>query len=228
MSSALSTPKPVALFVCFFCISCVCFLCTNDSNISLTLFAEMIHTVIGTGQSGSFKNGHVTAPSSLLIDHEGRLVIASTNCLLRYSAAQLELLAGSEDEAGFVDGPGAEARFQQITSLALDPYGNIFVCDGENNAVRCVSSSGDVQTIISGLTPTKSNQYFEFPLLAPSAVAVDESSYEAGCPRVFVSDLHRLIEIELDCKSQAEQPLVHCSILLLFFLSNKFIQKNNF
>lgn len=50
---------------------------------------------------------------------------------------------------GFVDGQGAEARFNQPTSSVLDSHGSLFVADSANWAIRRVSPTGLVQTFVT-------------------------------------------------------------------------------
>jgi sugar lactone lactonase YvrE len=54
----------------------------------------------------------------------------------------------SELSAGFVDGPATVARFSAPTGLAADTAGNLLVIDSANGALRKVSSTGVVSTVI--------------------------------------------------------------------------------
>jgi len=57
-------------------------------------------------------------------------------------------LAGSPDGyMGLSNGTGPEARFSSINAIALDPEGNLFVADTQNNAIRRVTTDGQVNTI---------------------------------------------------------------------------------
>ncbi len=50
-------------------------------------------------------------------------------------------------EAGFVDGTGTAARFDHPTGVACDNFGNVYVADSKNNAIRQVTETGIVTTI---------------------------------------------------------------------------------
>ncbi len=50
-------------------------------------------------------------------------------------------------KAGFVDGPRASARFNSPEDVTVDQYGNIFVADTKNHAIRMISRAGVVTTI---------------------------------------------------------------------------------
>jgi DNA-binding beta-propeller fold protein YncE len=61
--------------------------------------------------------------------------------------ACLELIAGDEDEEGFEDGKGANARFSMPGGMTVDAAGHIVVADCGNNALRRVSKAGEVSTL---------------------------------------------------------------------------------
>ena len=55
-------------------------------------------------------------------------------------------MAGS-GRAGFVDGSGAGASFNNPTDLTVDSRGNVYVADTGNHAVRKITNAGKVVTI---------------------------------------------------------------------------------
>jgi hypothetical protein len=87
----------------------------------------------------------------------GLFVMADGNCLvstrqhtlqLLTPAGQLALIAGDEDEdAGFEDGKGANARFYNPCGMTVDAAGHIVVADSGNDALRRVSKAGEVSTL---------------------------------------------------------------------------------
>ncbi len=62
-------------------------------------------------------------------------------------------VAGKTGEAGFVDGPTAEARFDSPRAAALDSAGNLYVADSNHHAVRMISPDGRVTTVAGVLPP---------------------------------------------------------------------------
>lgn len=60
------------------------------------------------------------------------------------------IFAGSIDDAGLADGPGASARFNDPKGLVFDKAGNLLVSDLRNSAVRKVTPAGQVTTAFSG------------------------------------------------------------------------------
>ena len=64
----------------------------------------------------------------------------------------VSLLAGSLAEAGALDARGANARFREITALAVDRDGSLYATDSfPNDAVRKITPTGDVTTAVGGL-----------------------------------------------------------------------------
>jgi len=55
-------------------------------------------------------------------------------------------LAGSAGLSGYTNGTGSSARFQYPSSVAVDSAGNVYVSDGNNNAVRKITPAGVVST----------------------------------------------------------------------------------
>jgi hypothetical protein len=79
------------------------------------------------------------------------VVADSNNHAIRVvtTGGAVRTLAGN-GKAGFADGQGADARFNNPIGLARDKDGSILVADASNNAVRRVTMEGEVSTVAGG------------------------------------------------------------------------------
>lgn len=90
------------------------------------------------------------SPRDLALGPDGQVLVADTyNSALRILEADgtVKTQAGRLYGDGRADGPGLEARFKRPSALVLDPEGNAYVADTENNAIRKVSPKGEVSTL---------------------------------------------------------------------------------
>ncbi len=97
----------------------------------------------GTGTSASF-NG----PRGMAFDSAGNLFVADlSNHRIRRitTAGVVTTFAGSS--AGFADGTGTAAQFNQPTDIAIDGSNNLYITDSFNNRIRKITPSGTVSTI---------------------------------------------------------------------------------
>ncbi|HWA29281.1 MAG TPA: immunoglobulin domain-containing protein [Lacunisphaera sp.] len=138
--------------------------------------------VNGAGTAATF-----SSPIGITRDSTGKYYVAdSTNHTLRKidTGAVVSTLAGSAGVSGSTNGAGSAARFNNLTRVATDLAGNLYVADTTNNLIRKVTPTGDVTTLaglvgVSGTADgTGSNALFN----QPGGVAVDNSGY------VYVAD----------------------------------------
>jgi len=103
--------------------------------------------VDGVGAAARFNK-----PSAIAIDDTGNLIVADMgNEAIRKISRDgvvTTIAGGGPGSAGYVDGPGAIARFNYIESVSVDPAGNIFVADAQNCSIRKISPDGVVSTPI--------------------------------------------------------------------------------
>jgi sugar lactone lactonase YvrE len=94
------------------------------------------------------------------------LLLAATAVL---SAEVVAPVSGSNSVAGFQDGKGAAAVFNDPMGLARDSQGNVFICDARNHVIRKITSAGVVSTMagqagVAGAVDGKgANARFRFP-----------------------------------------------------------------
>ena len=130
----------------------------------------------GTGTNALFNQ-----PSNVTLDSAGNIYVADTfNHTIRKvtPAGMVTTLAGVGGQTGFQNGNGSAARFNQPNGVVMDPGGAfMYVADGINNAIRKVTTNGDVSTPAGGSGAAGTNNgtgntaRFNFP----EQVAVDSS-----------------------------------------------------
>ena len=74
---------------------------------------------------------------------------------LAFSIGVVSTFAGS-GAVGLLDGLGIAAKFYNCRGLAVDDYGNLFVADSNNNAIRKVTPAG---MLLAVFDVTKLNQW---------------------------------------------------------------------
>ena len=85
--------------------------------------------------------------------------------------------------AGYRDGPGATARFNHPTGVAVDASCNVFVCDSSNHRVRVITPGGVVTTLAgSGQAGFADGQGIAARFNLPMDIAVDSQG------DVFIAD----------------------------------------
>jgi len=95
------------------------------------------------------------------------------------STGVVTTLAGTAGSSGTADGAGAAARFNWPTGVSVDGAGNVFVADFGNNAIRKISTSGVVTTIVGVAAPTSTGNFpgpLPASIVSPNGVAIDPST----------------------------------------------------
>jgi hypothetical protein len=109
---------------------------------------------------------------------------------------RIECVAGrkqAEDEYQYKDGPGSEALLGEIAGLCTDSHDTIYMCDHSFHCIRAITPDGVVYSLLGMQADA-----LKFELCNPFCVHFDKFAADAGKPRLFVLDSHRLIEVKLD------------------------------
>ena len=153
-----------------------------------------IVTVAGTtspgeaGDGGPATSAYLYSPSGIAFDSSGSLYIADTlnGVIRKVTGGTINTVAGSVSLGpGFSTGDGGPATSAQLLApagVAVDSFGNLYIADQGNNAIRVVAN-GNISTLgTSDASPLK--------LKTPAGVAVDTSG------NVFIADKgnHRIVE----------------------------------
>lgn len=120
--------------------------------------AGLITTVAGTGTAGYNGDGgpairaQLNTPYGLLLDADGRLLIADSenNRIRRVGRDGVITTIAGTGTAGYSGdgGPATAAQFNVLQSLALDARGRLYIGDEHNHALRAIEPDGTVRTII--------------------------------------------------------------------------------
>jgi streptogramin lyase len=125
----------------------------NDTVRKITS-AGAVTTLAGSpGLSGATDltgaNALFNQPAGLAVDSSGNVYVADTgNCTIRRitSSGAVTTVAGIAGIAGFLDGAGTNAFFNQPRGLLVDGSGNLVVADTGNAAIRKIDGNATVST----------------------------------------------------------------------------------
>lgn len=115
----------------------------------------MVTTIAGVPGKSGYKDGNAKealfyCPIAVFADYTDNLyVLDSRNHCIRKitNEGQVITYAGSPTP-GFKNGYGKEARFNGPVGMCLDRYGNLYVVDADNQAIRRVLADGYVETVL--------------------------------------------------------------------------------
>jgi uncharacterized repeat protein (TIGR01451 family) len=139
-------------------------------------------TFSGAGEGfldGPTGTARFSSPSGVAVDGEDVVYVSDTgnHAIRKIFNGNVTTLAGSGGVPGSIDGSGGDARFNAPGAMAIDPRGNLYVCDRGNHAIRRVAPSGMVTTVAH--------------LSEPSAIVVDPNGTiyiaDAGAHRVVIA-----------------------------------------
>jgi sugar lactone lactonase YvrE len=125
----------------------------GEANRIRKVSPEGVVTTLAGGREG-FADGAGAAavfntPSALALDAAGNLYVADTgnNRVRKVTPEGVVTTLAGDGEAGFLDGPAAQARFDSPVGLTVDKDGNVYVADTYNDRLRLITKEGVVKTL---------------------------------------------------------------------------------
>jgi sugar lactone lactonase YvrE len=180
----------------------------------------IISTVAGNGAAGfggdtllaTSSKDELNFPDALAFDSLGNLYIADllNNRIRKVSSAGImTTFAGTGGTGNTGDGGSALlAELDAPSGVAVDPAGNVYIADTQNNSIRKVSSStGDISAIVSGAVTYYDNGAFSSVTLdGPVGLFLDSSAnlYIADSLKMVVRELQSNF-VALDFKTPIRQ-----------------------
>lgn len=148
-----------------------------------------VTTIAGNGYpaylDGNGVKTHFREPISLAIDRDGNVYVAdSGNHAIRKITPDgtVSTLAGGS-KPGYKDGKGHDARFSWPTGVAIDSFGNIYVCDSQNNRIRRITPEGVVSTVAGmGIPGFADGIGYNVQFRFPTGIGVDKTG------NIYVAD----------------------------------------
>ena len=140
-----------------------------------------------SGDGGPATNARLSSPSGVAVDASGNLFIADSNNnrvrRVDAAAAVITTVAGGGTSGFSGDGgPAIGASLSSPSGVAVDPSGNLFIADRNNNRVRRVDAATSVITTAAGGFIGDGGPATSASLNSPSGVAADASG------NLFIAD----------------------------------------
>jgi sugar lactone lactonase YvrE len=154
-------------------------------------WAARVAPLAGTGEDGvrdgAAAQSRFSDPFGVAVDAQGVVYVADggdSNRIRRIDRnGVVSTFAGGRE--GFADGVGSAAAFHTPSALALDRFGNLYVADTGNHAIRKIAPDGGVTTLAGDGQPGDADgQGRAARFRAPVGLAVDRQG------NVYVADTY--------------------------------------
>ena len=113
-----------------------------------------------TGDGGPVKDAELNGPRAVAVGPDGRLHVVERNghCVrtIDFAAGTIDRFAGTGKKGSSGDGGKAlDATFDGPKEIDIDPAGNVFVVDTENEVIRRIDAKTHIVTTVAGKGRTK-------------------------------------------------------------------------
>lgn len=131
---------------------------TNSASIREITPGNAISTLADPGGTSGYLDGATSSAEFRnprgIADYGGTIYVADRdNSVIRtISGGSVSTLAGQAGKAGYADGAGTAAQFNQPWGMVADAQGNLYVADANNGVVRKVTPGGLVSTYAGSIT----------------------------------------------------------------------------
>jgi sugar lactone lactonase YvrE len=145
---------------------------------------SVIREVTPGGSVSTFVDD-VVSPQGLAIDAAGNLYLGSEQTVLKVTPGKTVFpFAGSPGNQGSADGTGSAASFGDVSALAVDTAGNVYVADSINDTIRKITPAAVVTTLAgtAGTAGSTDGSAATATFSSPYGVAVDAAG------NVYVAD----------------------------------------
>lgn len=164
----------------------------NNSAIRKITPAGIVSTVSDAPVLRSSLDGFTSyGPRGIAADNHGNIFIANNFAIIKVNAAGTgTVFAGSNSSKGFLDGIGANARFDGAVSLTIDANENLYLADINNYAIRKITPAGMVTTFAGNRTNGSTDGPGNVATFAgPRDLTID------GTGNLYVADYNRIRKI---------------------------------
>ncbi len=131
----------------------------------------LVTTIAGNGEAG-FQDGlsstsQFNYPNAVAADEAGNVYVADrlNHCIRKITPDGFVSTFAGSTVAGFADGMGTSAQFNNPWDIAFDKQGNLYVADASNNCIRKITADAMVSTISRNAVP--------IPIDHPQSITVD-------------------------------------------------------